>query len=132
MAPGRHRWRGLALDVPLGLVALVPVATYCWVAFHRIGYRFELEWMEGGAVEVVRRVALGQGIYVQPSLHFVPWPYTPLYWWLSAGVAHLTGIGFFPLRLVSLVASLAVFVVLAWLVRAETGRWAPGLVAAGI
>lgn len=130
--PSRWRLGGSLLRVPLGLVALVPVGTYLWIALHQIGYRFELEWMEGGAVEVVRRVALGQGIYVKPSLHFVPWPYTPLYWWLSAGVSHLTGVGFLPLRLVSLVSSLATLVVLALLVRSETGEWAAGLVAAGI
>lgn len=127
--PGRI---GPVVRVPLGLISLVPIATYLWVAIHQIGYPFELEWMEGGAVEVVRRVALGQGIYVKPSLHFVPWPYTPLYWWLSAGVSHLTGMGFFPLRLVSLVASIATFVVLGLLVRAETGEWVAGLAAAGI
>ncbi len=108
------------------------MAVYVWIAFHQVGYRFELEWMEGGAVEVVRRVVLGQGIYVAPSLHFVPWPYTPFYWWVSAGVSHLTGTGFLPLRLVSLVSSLGSLVVLAALVRSETGEWVAGLAAAGI
>ncbi|MGH9071509.1 MAG: glycosyltransferase family 39 protein, partial [Acidimicrobiales bacterium] len=131
--PRRPGWTGRwALRVLLGLVCLAPVAVYVWIAFHQVGYRFELEWMEGGAVEVVRRVVLGQGIYVAPSLHFVPWPYTPFYWWVSAGVSHLTGTGFLPLRLVSLVSSLGSLVVLAALVRSETGEWVAGLAAAGI
>ena len=80
----------------------MPTAVYLYVALRRIGYPYELEWLEGGAVEIVRRVAEGQSIYVQPSLHYVPYPYTPLYFWVSGALAHVTGVGFLPLRLVSL------------------------------
>jgi hypothetical protein len=116
------------------LVALssIPVARYLFVAAHRIGYPYELEWMEGGSVEVVHRVVLGQGIYGPPSMHFAPWAYTPLYFWVSAAVAEVTGIGFTPLRLVSLTSSLAVLWLLYRLVADETSDRVAGVVAAGV
>ena len=52
-------------------------------------------------------LSAGHGLYVQPSLHYVPWPYPPMYFWTSAAVAHVTGVGFLALRLVSFTASLA-------------------------
>ena len=102
------------------------------MALHRIGYPYELEWLEGGAVEIVNRVAHGQGIYVAPSLHYVAYPYPPLYFWVSALLAKGIGVGFVAPRLVSFVASLGSLVVLWDVVRRDTGDALAGLVAAGI
>ena len=113
-------------------LSIVPVARYLYVVAHRIRYPFELEWTEGGSVEVVHRVVLGHGLYGPPSLHFTPWPYTPLYFWVSAGVAELTGIGFTPLRLVSFAASLAVLWLLYRMVADESSDRVAGIVAVGV
>ena len=102
------------------------------VALLRLSYPFDLEWMEGGSVDHVVRVLAGQPLYVAPQVTFIPYEYPPLYFWLSAAVARLTGVGYLPLRLVSLVSTLAVFWCLARLVLEETGRWLPGLLAAGL
>ena len=110
----------------------MPTAVYLYVALRRIGYPYELEWLEGGAVEIVRRVAEGQSIYVQPSLHYVPYPYTPLYFWVSGALAHVTGVGFLPLRLVSLLSSLGCCVVLVRIVWSETGDPVAGILASGL
>jgi 4-amino-4-deoxy-L-arabinose transferase-like glycosyltransferase len=123
---------GAVPGVALCVTAVVPIAIFIWIALHRVGYRFELDWMEGGSVELAARVAAGHSIYAAPSLAFVGWPYTPLYYWLAAGVAHITGTGFLPLRLVSLAASLGVMSALAWIVVRETGQRAAGLAAAGL
>ena len=114
------------------VVAVVPTVIYLYVALRRIGYPYELEWLEGGTVEIVRRVADGQSIYVQPSVHYVPYPYTPLYFWLSGGLAHLTGVGFLPLRLVSLLSSLGACAVLWRIVWRETGDPVAGVLASGL
>ncbi len=116
----------------LVVLSLVPMARYLFVVARRIGYPYELEWMEGGSVEVVHRVVLGQGIYGPPSMHFTPWDYTPLYFWMSAAVAEITGIGFTPLRLVSLTASLAVLWLLYRMVADETSDRVAAVVAAGV
>ncbi len=113
-------------------LSIIPVARYLFVVAHRIGYPYELEWMEGGSVEVVHRVVLGQGIYGPPSMHFTPWPYTPLYFWVSAAVAEVTGIGFTALRLVSITASLTVLWLLYRMVANETSDLVAGIVAGGV
>jgi hypothetical protein len=65
--------------------------------------------MEGGSVVHVVRVMQGQPLYGSPSLEFVPYIYTPFYFYISSLLARITGIGFLPLRLVSLLASLGCF-----------------------
>jgi hypothetical protein len=114
------------------VAAAVPLVIFLWVALRQLGYPYELEWMEGGSVEVAARVYHGQSIYVAPSLHYVPYAYTPLYYWVSGTLAHLTGIGFLPLRLVSLVASLGCFALLFAMVRRETRDAVAGFLAAGL
>jgi hypothetical protein len=113
-------------------VAASPIAVYLWVALHRIGYRFELDWMEGGSVELAARVGAGHSLYTAPSLGFVGWAYTPLYYWLAAAVAKVTGVGFVPLRLISLLASLVSMATLAWIVTRQTASRIAGLMAAGL
>ncbi len=107
------------------------VGLYLWVVAHRLFYPYELQWMEGGSVELVSRLLHGRPLYVSPTLRFTPWPYPPLYHALSAVVAWFTGVGFLPLRLVSVVASLGVLVAIFVLVRAETGDRAVAVLAAG-
>lgn len=114
------------------IMVAAPIAVFLWLAGHRVGYPYELDWMEGGSVELAARVAAGHSLYVAPSLRFVGWTYPPLYYWLSAAVAQLTGIGFLPLRLVSASASLVSMATLAWIVMRETGDRIAGLVAAGL
>ncbi len=114
------------------LISLAPTVVYLSVALHRIGYPYELEWLEGGAVEIAGRVAHGQAIYVAPSIHYVPYPYTPLYFWVTGTLARVTGVGFFPLRLVSLLSSLGACALLARIVWRETGDVVAGVVASGL
>jgi len=121
-----------ASRIAVGAVSVVPIAAYLWVALHQIGYPYELEWMEGGSAEIVARVVHGQAIYVAPSLHYVPYAYTPLYFWTAALVAHVTGTGFLALRLVSFAASLGSFALLFSMVRRETGDAVAGLFSAGL
>ena len=133
-APRRvRRLRAPALGrLVLGVAATIPIAVYLWVALHRLGYPFELDWMEGGSVELAARVAAGHSLYAAPSLSYVGWTYTPLYYWVAAAVSHVTGIGFLPLRLVSFLASGVSMAVLATVVIRETGERAAGFVAAGL
>jgi hypothetical protein len=114
------------------VVSLVPTGAFLFVALRRIGYPYELEWLEGGAVEIVRRVASGHAIYVQPSVHYVPYPYTPLYFWVCGILSRVIGVGFIPLRLVSLISSLGCCAMLVAIVRRETGDLVAGVVASGL
>jgi dolichyl-phosphate-mannose-protein mannosyltransferase len=114
------------------LAALTPIAIYIWIAVHRLGYPYELDWLEGGAVELVGRVFDGKSLYTAPTLAYVSYTYPPLYTWVAAAVAELTGLGFLPLRLVSFASSLVAFVALwRWVVAATADRVA-GIVAVGL
>lgn len=96
------------------------IVIYLWVVISRINYPFELEWIEGGVLGEVQRVVQGLSIYISPSVDFVPFLYPPGYFYLSAGVSNLIGGGFFPLRLVSFLASLVSFVTIFLIVNNET------------
>lgn len=131
-APSASRRTTLIVSALVCVAMAAPIAVYLWLAGHRIGYPYELDWMEGGSVELTARAAAGHSLYAAPSLRFVGWTYPPLYYWLTAAVAQLTGIGFVPLRLVSVSASLVSMTTLAWIVVRETGDRIAGLVAAGL
>ncbi|HEX6737625.1 MAG TPA: glycosyltransferase family 39 protein [Vicinamibacteria bacterium] len=113
-------------------LAVAFVALWLGVALARLGHPFELEWLEGGSLDHVRRVLEGRPLYGPPSLEFTPFMYTPLYYYASAVSAHAFGPTLPALRLVSLLASLATLVLLGDLVRRETGRVSAGLLAAGL
>ncbi|HEY5933316.1 MAG TPA: hypothetical protein VIU61_01700, partial [Kofleriaceae bacterium] len=59
----------------------------------RFAYPYDLEWMEGGLLHHAQRISDGNGIYVVPSVDFIPYLYTPLYPTLVAvfGVSYQVG-----------------------------------------
>ncbi|MBN1771820.1 MAG: DUF2029 domain-containing protein [Deltaproteobacteria bacterium] len=116
----------------LPALALGFVLLWAAVAVLRVLYPFELEWMEGTTVEHVVRVLQGRALYVEPSLEFVPYVYTPLYVWLGALVSWPFGAGFAPLRLLSAACAAGCMLLLGRTAQRETGRASWGLVAAGL
>jgi hypothetical protein len=102
------------------------------VAVLRMGYHYELEWLEGSMVDHVARVLHSLPLYVPPSLDFIPTMYTPLYYYVSALIASVTGLGFLPLRLVSFLSAVGCFAVIFQLVRRETGQRWPAIIATGL
>ncbi|HEY6555693.1 MAG TPA: glycosyltransferase family 39 protein [Polyangiaceae bacterium] len=101
------------------------------VAAARAQYPYDLEWMESGMLEHVRRVLSGQQLYQPPSAHFVPFIYNPLFYYLSAVATWFVGPQLFALRLVSILATLASFALIFELVRRETGKLSAAVFAAG-
>ncbi len=120
-----YRWLGIA-------GAVFFLALFVVLALRRMPYPYELEWMEGGMVDEVRRILEGQPLYVAPSVDYIPYIYSPGFFYVAAGFARLLGLGFFPLRLVAFLSSLGCFGVLYLMVRRETGDRALGLMAAGL
>jgi len=108
------------LQYMLVCAAVFFLVLYIVIALSRTCYPFEIEWMEGEAVIHVQRVLLGQKLYVPPSIHFTPFIYNPLYFYLAALVSKITGVGYFTLRLVSFISSVGCFIVIFFLVRQET------------
>ncbi len=90
----------------LGAVAVGYIALYVAVAISRMAYPFEMEWMEGGSLVNVHRILNGEKLYVEPTISYIPFFYTPLYYYLAAGLSAVMGETFVPLRLISFFASL--------------------------
>jgi len=126
-----HGGSGRLLRWLLSGVGAAFLLLYVVLAIQRLGYPYELEWMEGGIVDHITRVLAGERLYVAPSLDFIPFAYTPLYVYLSAAITSLMGPGFLAPRFLSLLASLGCYVLLYAFVRRETGsRFAAFLSAA--
>lgn len=130
-ATAPHAWRRRGATIAVTALAALWVGAFLWVALARIAYPFELDWMGGAFVDHVCRVLDGEPLYVAPSPDFVPFLYGPLYFHAAAVVARVTGEGFLPLRLVSLVATLAVLAVAGIWTARRTGSWPAGAVAVG-
>lgn len=116
----------------VGIIALWPVVQFLQVALARMNYPFELEWMEGGIVDHIRIVLSGHSLYRKPSLEFTPFIYVPGYYYLSAIVSKIVGVGFLAPRLVSTLSILGCFLLLAKWVHHESGSILAALVTAGL
>ncbi len=124
--PLRAQWRLL-----LVLSAVAALALLLWISL-RIGYPYELEWMEGAMVDETARVLAGEPSYHAPDLGHLPFLYTPLYYWAGAAVAAVVGQGYFALRLVSVLCTVGCMALLSSIAHRETGRRRAGLCAAGL
>jgi hypothetical protein len=133
--PGKRapRWSGSrAIRVVAVLAGLAVIGAYVGIALTRLGYPGHLEILEGNSLVEMRRILAGQQLYPPPSAGYVPDGYTPLYFAVSAAAASVLGQSYLPLRLVSLVASLACFAILGRLVQRETSSRGAGMAAAGL
>jgi len=125
-APARLA-RALALLAAFGFLA-----SYLAVALLRIDFPFEIEWMEGGSRGHVARIVAGEALYGPPTLAFTPFIYTPLYFHVGAWLSPVLGEGFLPLRLISWLASLGVFALVAAFVLRETRDRVAAVLAVGV
>jgi len=127
--------RRLAVALPTLVVVLLaawPIVAFVGIAASRIGYPFDLEWMESGVIDHVRVVLSGEPLYREPSLEFTPYIYTPGYYYASALVSSVAGVGYLSLRALSVVSILACFACIGAWVYLETRAVLAGLLAAGL
>jgi hypothetical protein len=121
--------------IVLGLCVVLAAghaALYLVLSCYRVSHPFELEWMESGSLEHVMRLLRGEALYVSPSIDFVPYPYPPFYYYLSAWVAKLVGADLATLRVVSIASSIGTAALIARFVARESGRSVYGWIAAGV
>ncbi|MBA3456091.1 MAG: hypothetical protein H0T42_23535 [Deltaproteobacteria bacterium] len=76
----------------------------------RLLYPYDLEWMEGGMLHHAQRIHGGVGIYVPPSIEFIPYLYTPLYPSLLAMFSGAFGLSYTLGRAFSVVALIGIAV----------------------
>jgi len=116
----------------LGIWAAAFVGRYLFIAYHTVGYPFQLEWMEGGTLDVVTRIRAGDAIYTAPSVDYVPYIYTPFYYVASTLSSYLLGVELLCARMVSLAGTLGAGALIHLLVYRETKSHAWGLVGVGL
>ncbi len=107
------------------------VAIDLFIILSRMFYPYQLEWMEGASLVEVNHILEGRILFAPPSIYFVPLIYPPLYFYISAGIAKIIGIGFGALRLVSFLSSVVCAVVLYAAVHSKTKNKFAGLLAIG-
>lgn len=114
---GAFLWRGPralharwphAWWVVLAIPGLCQLGLLLYAVFARFLYPYDLEWMEGGILAHAYRIADGTGVYVEPSLDFVPFGYTPLYPTLVALVSSVFGMSYQVARGISILSMLVV------------------------
>lgn len=125
MVPTPARWL-FVLAGGLGIVG------YVVPALRRVSYPYELSFFEGSTVEVTGRLVDGLTLYGPPSPEFTPWPYPPMYFWITAGAADLLGLSLPTMRVVSFAASLAVLALIGVAVHRLTGSVPAALLGAGL
>ncbi|MDP4288240.1 MAG: glycosyltransferase family 39 protein [Bacteroidota bacterium] len=100
-----------------GFVALIVLLAYL-----RLAYPYEVEWMEGAMMDHSMRILDGLPLYSAPTIDFVPWLYPPLYYYIVAGAMKIVGVGFFAGRVVSFGSTLVTAGLLGWIVSRITQR----------
>lgn len=101
----------------------------------RIAYPYDLEWMEGGMLHHALRIQTGHGVYVAPSIEFIPYLYTPLYPAVLALVGQMVGISYVVGRAISVLALVGIAVTASVSLAGRTrdpARWCGALLALGI
>jgi 4-amino-4-deoxy-L-arabinose transferase-like glycosyltransferase len=126
---GNLRQIALFLAVAASLAQFI---RFIFVSLSRISYPFSLEWMEGGSFVQVSRILVGQPLYVRPSFEFIPQIYPPVYFYLSALLSKVLGNSFFPLRLVSVLATIGTLFLIYTLVYKQSGSQTGGILASGL
>ncbi|HEU4732042.1 MAG TPA: hypothetical protein VFT22_29300 [Kofleriaceae bacterium] len=104
--PTPSRWGRAASFVAwlaIAAPALYQIGLLIQAIAGRIAYPYDLEWMEGGMLHHALRIGLGQGIYVPPSVDFIPYLYTPLYPTLLALFGGPFGISYVLGRILSVI-----------------------------
>ncbi len=88
-------------------VALFWAVAWLGIAFVRLRYPYELEWIGGAMLDHTMRIVHGKPLYVAPSGGWFPYEYPPLYFQLSASMMGLLDdYSFIPMRLISIIATI--------------------------
>ena len=85
----------------LVLAGFAFLAMFLYVAFRRVRWPHELDWLGGAILDHIERIRSGQPIYTAPSADWIPFLYPPLHYFVGAAMP-----SFFGLRLLSIASTL--------------------------
>ncbi|MBX3157850.1 MAG: hypothetical protein KF773_17915 [Deltaproteobacteria bacterium] len=101
----------VAVWIALAIPALYQLGLLITAIGGRVSYPYDLEWMEGGMLHHAQRIRDGAGLYVPPSVDFIPYLYTPLYPSLLALVGKTFGISYTLGRMFSVLSLIGIAIV---------------------
>jgi hypothetical protein len=116
----------------LALVSIGYIVLFLALACIRLRFPYELEWIEGAKIDQMRWILAGNPLYGPPDIHFIPFAYTPLFFYLSAELIKWVGIGFVAPRLISILSTSGCFWLIYLIVHKDGDHPIPGMIAAGI
>ncbi len=102
-SPAR-KW--LSLEGLAWIVAICYGGFYLYVAFKRITYPYDLDFIEDNMLMQAIQVSLGKPVYVPPNADFVPQVYMPLYTLLGGWIFKVIAPSYVPVRLLSFSATI--------------------------
>jgi len=121
-----------ALRLLLAAISVVMVVLFVYTALGRLHFAFEYDWIEDGMLASVRHIRSGLPLYAAPGTAFTPYLYTPIYLYVAAAFSRVMGIGYAPLRLLSLLSTLGCFATIYALVWRELRRHLAAFAAVGL
>lgn len=121
-----------SLEGLVWIVSICYIVFYLYVAFQRIVYPYDLDFIEDNILTQAVRVSLGQPVYLPLNADFVPQVYTPLYPWLGGEIFKITGPSFLPLRLLSFSATIVTAILIFWVSRRISDQPSISLFAVGL
>lgn len=101
----------LAAVIVRGLIVLLfayYIAAFLWSVAIRVTYPYELDYFEGSTYLHTQRIIDGEGLYVNPDEGFIPYPYTPLYYYATIPFTWIFGQGIIAGRFCTLAALIAI------------------------
>src|SRR6476659_8583524 len=99
-----RKW--LSLEGLAWIVAICYGSFCLYVAFRRITYPYDLDFIEDNMLMQAIQISLGKPVYVPSNADFVPQVYMPLYTALSGWIFKVITPSYLPLRLISFSATL--------------------------
>ncbi len=96
------------------------VLLFLFSAALRLVYPYEVEWNEGAVLDHAIRVITGKPIYAAPSLDFTSFVYTPFYYYVTALVMKIGGVGLWAGRSISILSTLVTAAIAGKVVYKET------------
>jgi hypothetical protein len=115
----------------LALISIGYIALFLALACIRLRFPYELEWIEGAKIDQMRWILAGRPLYGPPDIHFVPFAYTPLFFYLSAGLMKWMGVGFAAPRLISILSTSGGLLFIYLIVNKDDSHPILGIIAAG-
>jgi len=119
-------------DVLLVSISIYFIGILVYIAAYQLGYPYNLEWIEGAMMDHVHRILGGKSIYCEPSIDFVPSPYTPIYFYLSAFLSLIFGPTIKVMRWISAFSTLSILLTLYCWGKRETGSKVAGVISSGM